>query len=180
MIRFPNKKYSIIYADPPWSYPKSGGISNGRGLAKKHYPTMSLIELKKLPISDIACDNCYLFMWATYPKLCEALETISAWDFEYFTTAFTWIKKNKKTDSLFWGMGTTTRANAEIVLLARKGKLQRINAGVHSVVQSPIEGHSKKPNEVRDRIVQLYGDLPKIELFARERHTGWDAWGNEV
>ena len=114
------------------------------------------------------------------PKLNEVFDVISAWGFEYKTCAFTWIKKNKKSDSLFMGMGQWTRANAELCLLATKGKIKRIDAGVHSVIQSPLEKHSKKPNEVRKRIVQLLGDLPRIELFARERFEGWDAWGNEI
>ena len=91
-----------------------------------------------------------------------------------------WIKKNKKSDSLFWGMGRWTRANAEICLIATKGNPKRQVANVHSVVMTPIEEHSKKPSEIRDRIVQLCGDLPRIELFARQHVTGWDCWGNEV
>ena len=119
-------------------------------------------------------------MWTTSPKLPESLEVMKAWGFEYFNVIFTWIKTNKVSDTLFWGMGNTTRANAEYVLLGRKGKLDRLNAGVHSVVMSKIEKHSKKPDEVRNRIESLYGDLPRIELFAREKINGWDSWGNEL
>ena len=108
------------------------------------------------------------------------MEVIDAWNFEYKACAFTWIKKNKIKPTWFMGMGSWTRANAELCLLATKGKPQRINAGVHSVVDTPIERHSKKPDCVRDRIVELCGDLPRIELFAREKTEGWDAWGNEV
>ena len=114
------------------------------------------------------------------PKLNECFEVIKKWGFEYKTCAFTWIKKNRKSDSLFMGMGRWTRANAEICLLATKGKPKRINAGVHSIVLSRIEEHSKKPDEVRERIVQLCGDVPRIELFARQQYKGWDCWGNEV
>ena len=177
---FPNKKYNIIYADPPWTYDKSGGIKSARGLAKKYYSTMTIEDIKALPVSDIADDNCYLFLWATAPNIQQALDTLKAWGFELFTIVFTWVKINKKADSLFWGMGNSSRANPEYVLLGRKGKLKRLDAGVHSVVQERIQGHSKKPDEVRKRIVRLYGDLPRIELFAREFSEGWDSWGDEL
>ena len=114
------------------------------------------------------------------PKLDECWELIEKWGFTYKTVAFTWVKRNKKSPSWFWGMGGWTRANAELCLIATKGKPKRINTGVHSVIDTSIEGHSKKPSLVRERIVALLGDLPRIELFARERHEGWDAWGNEI
>src|SRR5258708_2920911 len=101
------------------------------------------------------------------PKLNEVFDLIKEWGFEYKTVAFTWIKKNKKSDSLFWGMGRWSRSNAELCLLATKGKPKRINADVHSVIVSPIEKHSKKPDEVRERIIRLCGDLPRSELFSR-------------
>lgn len=110
----------------------------------------------------------------------EAIELIEAWGFTYKTIAFNWIKQNKKSPSLFWGLGNWTRSNSEICLLATKGNPKRVSAAVHSVVMTPIQRHSQKPDEVRDRIVELMGDLPRIELFARETAPGWDAWGNEV
>ena len=90
------------------------------------------------------------------------------------------IKQNRKTPSLFWGMGFWTRANAEICILATKGNPKRISAKVHQVIISPIEEHSKKPNEARERIVELVGDLKRIELFARQKVNGWDTWGDEI
>ena len=114
------------------------------------------------------------------PKLNECFEVIKAWGFEYKTVAFTWIKLNKKSGTPFMGMGRWTRANAELCLIATKGKPSRISAAVHSIVMTPIEAHSKKPNEVRKRIVQLIGDLPRVELFARQKVEGWDSWGNEI
>ena len=173
-----NKKYNIIYADPPWSY-KDKALSGNRGACCK-YPVMSIEDICKLPIKDISDKDCVLFMWVTMPKLNECLEVIKSWGFEYKTNAFTWIKKNKKSDTLFMGMGRWTRANAEICLLATKGKPKRMSASVHSVIVSKIEEHSKKPNETRERIIDLVGDLPRIELFARQKIDGWDCWGNEV
>ena len=189
IIPFPDKKYNIIYADPPWKYRKSGGIKSARGLAKKYYSTMDIKDIKAIPVQDISDRNCYLFLWVTAPCIQEGLDVLKAWGFELFTIAFTWIKTNKIADSLFWGMGNATRANAEYVLLGRKGKLERKAKNIHSVLLSKIESHSKKPDEIRRRIELLYGNIPRIELFARppkdrlfedKSFSGWDVWGNEV
>lgn len=173
-------KYQIIYADPPWEYRKSGGIKSARGLAKNFYSTMPIEDIKALPIADLADKDCYLFLWVTAPCLQEGLDVLKAWGFEFSTVAFTWIKLNKVNPSLFWGMGNATRANPEYVLLGRKGKLERKGRDVHSVVMSIVGKHSAKPDEVPYRIVQLLGDIPRVELFAREKRPGWDVWGNEV
>lgn len=173
-----DKKYNIIYADPPWSY--DFGQSSSRFVGEK-YPLMDKQSICDLPVKELCADNAVLLMWITFPKLNWALDVIKAWGFTYKTMAFTWIKQNKKSDSLFWGMGYYTRSNAEIVLLATKGKpLPRMSHKVHSVIMSHIQEHSKKPHETRERIVELFGDLPRIELFARQHAEGWDCWGNEV
>ncbi len=175
------KKYQIIYADCPWKYNIfSDKPPCARKAEESYYEVADLIDLVKLPLQELADENCALFMWATYPALPIALKLIKEWGFHYRTVAFTWVKKNKKSDSWFWGMGGWTRANAEICLLATRGNPKRISKSVHSVIDTPIEGHSKKPDVVRERIVQLMGDLPRIELFARQRVDGWDCWGNEV
>ena len=110
----------------------------------------------------------------------EALDLIEAWGFKYKTIAFNWIKQNKSGAGLFWGLGNWTRSNSEICLLAIRGKPKRISAAVHSVVMAPVQKHSQKPDEVRERIVKLVGDVPRIELFARQSAPGWDCWGNEA
>ena len=176
---WPKKKYNIIYADPPWSY-RDKAATKGRGGALLHYKTQSKEWIDNLPVANIADENCVLFMWVTMPKLNECWELIEKWGFTYKTAAFTWVKRNKKAQSWFFGLGRWTRANAELCLIATKGKPKRISASVHSVVDAPIRGHSQKPEEVRDRIVELVGELPRIELFAREKTPGWDVWGNEV
>lgn len=102
------------------------------------------------------------------------------WGFIYKTCGFTWIKKNRKSDSLFWGLGYWTRANAELCLIGTKGNPKRVSKSVHQVIMSPIREHSRKPDEARKRIVELMGDIPRIELFARQEFEGWDCWGNEV
>lgn len=172
------KKYNIIYADPPWSY-KDKALAGNRGAGCK-YKVQDKEWIDNLPVASLAEDDCVLFLWVTMPKLNECWDLIEKWGFTYKTVAFTWVKKNKKKPSWFWGMGSWTRANAELCLIATKGKPKRIDAGVHSVIDTKIEGHSKKPDVVRDKIVQLLGDLPRVELFARDKTEGWDVWGNEV
>ncbi len=175
-----DNKYSIIYADPPWSFKTYSDKGKERS-AERHYPTMQKEDIQKLPVESIAAKDSVLFLWVTAPCLIEGIELITAWGFTYKTVAFTWVKQNKKSDGIFIGMGYYTRANAEYCLLAIRGKvLERKSHSVSSVVISHIERHSKKPNEVRDRIVELFGDIPRIELFAREQSNGWDCWGNEV
>lgn len=186
MIPFPNKKYNIIYADPPWTYK----TYSDRNMCP--YPVMKNKDIYDLPIEDIIADNSILFLWVTFPKLLEGIETINKWGFVYKSCAFVWVKTNKKYNtkqyaflpedsfSTFWGMGHWTRANSECCLLATKGNPKRVSKGVHQIVYDPIKEHSKKPAEVRDRIVKLCGDLPRIELFARQKVEGWDCWGNEV
>lgn len=178
IVHFPDKKYQIIYADPPWLY-KDMNLPGKRSVNCK-YLVQSNEWLEKLPVSSITQDDCILFLWVTMPKLNECWGVINAWGFEYKTCAFTWVKRNKKKESWFWGMGRWTRSNAELCLLATKGKPKRISASVHSVIDTPVETHSKKPNVVRERIVELCGDIPRIELFARSKTEGWDVWGNEV
>lgn len=131
-------------------------------------------------MADLAAPDSALFLWATFPQLPEALRLIEAWGFIYKSVAFVWLKKNKKADSWFYGLGFWTRGNAEICLLATRGHPKRQAANVHQFIISPIEAHSKKPDEARDKIVSLMGDLPRVELFARQTLPGWDVWGNEV
>jgi len=175
-MNFPDKKYQIIYADPPWSY--QGKMMNSS--VTDHYSVMSIKNICNIPVKEIADKDCILFMWVTMPKLNECFEVINAWGFEYKSCAFTWVKRNKKSNSWFMGLGRWTRANAELCLLATKGNPKRISAGVHSIIDTPIEKHSKKPEITKEKIIQLVGNLPKIELFARQKTNGWDAWGNEV
>ena len=141
---------------------------------------MSLEDICKLPIKSISAKDSILFLWATFPQLPAALRVISAWGFQYKTVAFLWLKKNRKADSWYFGLGFWTRGNAEVCLLATRGHPKRKSKKVHQFIISPIEAHSKKPDIVRDKIIELAGDVPRIELFARQVTPGWDVWGNEV
>jgi len=169
-----DKKYKIIYADPPWKYFTSGNKNQSQ-----HYKPMEMDEIKNLPINKLADDNCILFLWVTFPILREAFEVLDSWGFSYSTCGFTWVKKTKTGKRWFFGLGQWTRSNAELCLIATKGKPVRQSASVSQIIDTPIEAHSKKPDIVRDKIVELVGDLPRIELFARTKPKGWDVWGNE-
>lgn len=168
--------YSVIYADPPWQYHNN----KGQGVAENHYPTMSMEEIKALPVGELAAIDCALFLWITCPLLDEVWTVLDAWGFQFKTVAFAWVKVNRQDYSLFTGLGWWTRANVELCLLATRGHPRRQDNTVHQVVMSRIEGHSKKPDEVRHRIERLMGDVPRVELFARQYSPGWDVWGNQV
>ncbi|MBE5805134.1 MAG: DNA methyltransferase [Clostridia bacterium] len=174
-----DKKYNIIYADPPWHYKT---WRDGKGTANNYYPTMKIenIIAMKDTIQKISDENCVLFLWVTFPCLIEGLRILLEWGFKYKTCGFTWVKRNKVSDTWFFGLGHWTRANAELCLIATKGKIKRVSNKVSQIVDTRIEEHSKKPAIVRDRIVELIGDLPRIELFARQTADGWDCWGNEI
>lgn len=171
------KKYSIIYADPPWNFKAWGKL--GRKAPQHHYTCMNDEDIYNLPVKKLADENCILFLWTTYPMLKEGLKTIESWGFVYRTVAFTWIKTTKN-DKYHMGLGYWTRANPEICLLATRGVIKRINAGVRNLQILKKREHSRKPDEIRYEIVKLMGDLPRIELFARNKFEGWDVWGNEV
>lgn len=179
-----DRKYDVVYADPPWEYKQSGSKKNSRGMAKQHYETMKTDGIAALPIKSLCTDKSICFMWATFPNIAEALTVMEAWGFVYKTAGFVWVKKNKKSNTNFGGMGAYTRANAEVCLLGIRKNVRAKQAvkshAVHQIIESPIENHSKKPDEVRERIVELLGDVPRIELFARQSSDGWDRWGEEA
>lgn len=190
-MEFPNKKYKIIYTDPPWTY-KDKALAGNRGAGCK-YNLMTTDELISLPVDRISDEDCILFMWCTWPKLLDGtcMKVMLSHGFTPKTCAFNWVKYNKKSYTPFMGMGRWTRANTEICILGTKGSPKRISAGVRQliesieddnyrpeIIQSKIERHSKKPDIVRDRIVELCGDVPRIELFARGKYQGWDVYGD--
>ena len=179
-----NKKYQVIYTDPPWKYGFWYKSEKVKRNAADHYPVMSIDEMKLLPINSLSDENSVLLMWVTYPCLEEGLILMKAWGFKYKTVAFTWVKKNKKSNTWFLGLGNYTRANAEICLLGTRGKgLKRISHSVRQVIDSSIREHSQKPDEAKDRIIELFGNLPRIELFARSSkkfENGWVNVGNGI
>lgn len=176
-----DKKYDIIYADPPWLYNRRNNQNTkfGKG-AIGHYPLMTYHDIERLPIPQIASENCALFLWTTFPYLDKQIKLFEKWGFDYKTLGFSWIKTNPKNENPFFGIGYYTKSNCEVCLLGVRGKMKPITNKVSSCVISPRREHSRKPDEVRDRIVELFGDRPRIELFARQQFPGWDCWGNEV
>lgn len=172
------KMYNIIYADPPWAY-KDNASAGKRGAVYK-YPCLSLPGISALDVRAIAAKDCLLAMWWTGPLAAEALAVVAAWGFKLKTAfGFVWHKTSKNGNEHL-GMGHWTRANVEACLFAVRGKPKRASASVRQFVDAPIGRHSEKPAVVRDRLVELMGDVPRVELFARESTPGWDAWGDEV
>lgn len=173
-------KYQLVYADPPWDFKVHSEKGEGRS-AKNHYDVMSLKDIKNLPVQDISEDNSVLLMWVTDPFLQKGFEVIKSWGFTYKTVGFYWVKQCAKSDGWHIGNGYYTRANPEQCLLATKGDgLKRVSKAVRRLIVSRIRRHSQKPDEVYARVQQLYGDVSKVELFARRKQEGWDVWGNEV
>ena len=169
------KKYQIIYVDPPWSF----NFHKRTLQCKDHlYPTMKAEDIIKLDVGNIADSNCVLFLWVINSEIPLALKCITAWGFEYKTVAFTWVKTTKNT--YHFGGGNWTRSNPELCLLAKRGRIKRQSASVRNLVIERLREHSRKPDRIRYDIVELCGDIPRIELFAREKTEGWDVWGNEV
>jgi N6-adenosine-specific RNA methylase IME4 len=182
---FPQKKYSVIYADPPWMY---FGDPLKDQAAGKHYDLMQTEDICTLPVRDITAKDAACFMWATGPKLEEALKVMKAWGFHYRGIAWVWVKTNAE-GRIISGQGvrpTFVKPTTELVLVGSTCKTGRplpllTEAQGQVVLASrPNNKHSSKPNEIRQRIVQLLGDIPRIELFAREKLPGWDVWGNEA
>ena len=174
MIPFPKKKYSIIYADPPWQHNTGQGLPYSKVL--DHYDVMTLDDLIDLPVSEICSEDTLLFMWAISPELQQCLTLGKSWGFTYITIGFVWDKKH----TVF---GRYTHSQCEICLLFKKGKIPqpRGEFGIKQyVVTAQRSQHSSKPYEVRYRIDKMFPEHSKIELFARERFKGWDAWGNEI
>ena len=174
-----DKKYKIIYADPPWEYVKLNFYQK-KGVNNKVYERMKIEEIKSIKIEEIADDNSLLFLWVTNPMLKKGLEVMQSWGFEFTTIAFVWVKTYRNGKEIT-GMGRYTRSCVELCLLGKKGVgVIRKDTNVPQIVYSNLQNHSKKPEEIRNRITKLCGDVKRIELFAREKKDGWDCFGNEV
>lgn len=172
------KKYTVLYVDPPWrflTYSKKGRKKS----ADNHYRTMTFPQIVNLPIKNICNDDSVLLLWTTDPFLEKSFEVVNAWGFQYKTMGFVWAKKNKVADSFFKGLGYWTRANPEYCLLATRGKPKRKSGNVDTLVIDRLREHSRKPDQIYNRIEELV-DGPYLELFARTSRPGWDSWGNEV
>jgi site-specific DNA-methyltransferase (adenine-specific) len=179
-------EYKIIYADPPWRYndkrnKKGKNNPTGAGGSLKHYECMNIADIMALNINQIAEKDCMLFLWTTSPFMKEAINILEFWGFKFITIPFVWVKmRNDMSEPRKDGIGNYTLNNAEYVLLGRKGKYWRNSTKVKQILLHQKLKHSEKPEEIKKRIVQLCGDLPRIELFAREKTEGWDAWGKEI
>lgn len=172
------KKYSLILCDPPWTH-RDRAAAGKRGASFK-YECMTLGDICSLPIQSIAAPDCFLAMWWVPPMPEEALTVMHMWGFKLSNMkGFTW-RKITATGKEHVGMGHWTRGNTEDCLFARRGSPQRVDKSVRQLISASRGEHSVKPAETRRRLEQLFGDVPRIELFARQRVAGWDAWGFEV
>lgn len=187
--------YGVILADPPWHFRARTALQmsnwTSRRDAEKHYAVMGVDDIAAMPVKELAAKDAHLFLWTTGPCLRQSFDVMEAWGFRYSAVAFTWVKLKRSHNplqlrvlptaeaDLHVGLGLTTRKNAEFVLLGRRGNARRIAKNVREIVMSPVRQHSRKPDEVPARI-ERYCAGPYLELFARERRAGWDAWGNEV
>lgn len=175
-------KYRVIYADPAWKFSnrKTGGSMSSSAEAK--YTVTTIEDMKSLPVANIADDNCMLVMWWVGAMPQEAIDLCHAWGFRLLNmNGFVW-RKLTKSRLPFFGMGFSTRAGSESAMIAVRGKVGSLitDHGVRSVIEAAVGRHSEKPHAFREAIEKLCGDVPRIELFARDQFTGWDCWGNEV
>jgi N6-adenosine-specific RNA methylase IME4 len=185
--------YRAIFADPPWHFRARTAIQtqNGSRSVEMHYGTLSVADIAALPVGALAAKDAHLFLCATGPCLRQAFDVMEAWGFRYSAIAFTWIKLKRSHNAnqlrvlptaesdLHVGLGLTTRKNAEFVLLGRRGNARRVAKNVREVILAPVREHSRKPDEMFAR-VERYCEGPYLELFARQRRPGWDAWGNQT
>ena len=184
VMRFPNKRYDIIYADPPWHY---YGDPNKDQAAGKHYPTMTTEEIASLPVASIANKPSVVLVWSTASKIADAIHVIEAWGFHFRAIHQVWVKTNKHGVPIV-GQGirpSAIKPTAEYLLWGSTRKRGRPfpvldEALPHVVLHPRPRRHSEKPNVFREMIVRLWGGRPRIELFARERLRDGDAWRDEV
>ena len=169
-------KYQVIYADPPWAYLWGTGKDGGNFAPEKHYKTMSTDEICAIDVKSLRDRNCALFLWSTMPTLPDGIKVLEAWGFKYKTCAFAWVKTKKDSMPLA-GMGSYTKSNIEVCLLGMRGHIKAVDKTVPQIIMHERLGHSVKPPVVRNRIEQLFGNINRIELFARQKINGWDAIG---
>lgn len=187
--------FSVILADPPWSYRVwSKATGHGRS-AESHYPTLSLRDICRLPVGDLASKDCVLLLWAVWPSIFDARLVIKSWGFRYATLGWEWIKLNRSGQGWHVGMGYYTRANPEPCLLAVKGRMPVAVRDERNLIVTyedeiaglplvaPLRQHSQKPDDQYFKAERLYPCErwpDRVELFARKKRPGWQAWGNEV
>lgn len=183
----PRGQARVLLVDPPWHFKRYSESGSERARAPQdHYDTMSVEDMKELPVGDLAAPDCVMFIWSTWPHLLFAIELIAAWGFTYKTCGFDWMKADVSTLDLFpdpkdadMKLGYWTRSNSEPCLLATRGKPKRIDAGVRMGIIEPARDYSRKPDIVYERIERLL-DGPYVELFSRTKRKGWMAWGNDA
>lgn len=175
----PQRGFSVVYADPPWTYSTWSHKGEGRA-PQQHYDCMSLDAIAALPVADLAAPDAALFLWVIQPMLPQAMQLISAWGFTFKTVAYYWVKMTADGRPRK-GLGYHTRQGAEQCWLATRGRgYRRMSRAEPQVVFAPLREHSRKPDEIADSVARLTGDVPRVELFARTQRPGWQVWGNQT
>lgn len=174
------KRYQLIYADPPWHFKVRSHKGEGRS-ALNHYSVMSVEDIARLPVANIAEEHAVCLLWVIDPMIEQGYRVMREWGFTPKTVGFYWVKENMKSKGYFTGLGYYTRANPEQCILGTRGKgLTRMDKGVRRLIVAPRGRHSEKPKEAYTRIERLFGDVTRVELFARNLRPGWDSWGDEI
>lgn len=178
--RLTDMKYQLILADPAWPYAWAKGERGGHFAPEKHYETMAVEDICKLPVNQLAHKNCALALWATGPCMPDALTVMRAWGFVWKTVLHVWVKTNPRSRTVVTGPGSFTRSSCEYLVLGMRGHLRGISKVIPQTMLLPRGRHSEKPKEFRDSLVKLFGEVPRIELFARQAAPGWHAWGSDL
>ena len=185
-MNLPNKKYNIIYADPPWNltyvkqWNRNPKIKEKFKIVELPYPTLTDEEIINLPVKNITADNAILFLWCIDSRIPILKELMNSWGFNFKNVGFVWNKVAKYTDGVNATLGKYTRKSCEFCFIGTKGKSLAKTHYQNQYYPEPKRKHSQKPDKIRDMIVTMCGDLPRIELFARNKCKGWDAFGNEI
>ena len=178
MTALPSGPYSVIMADPPWSFT----ARSSKGLTKSpqaHYDCMDLPAIKALPVADVADRDCLLMMWATAPMLPQALEVMAAWGFT-FKTMGTWAKQSKTGAKWAFGTGFILRSASEPYLIGTRGRPKVVSRSERNLIVAPVREHSRKPDSARASLDRMIPTGRRLEMFARESSPGWDVWGNQI
>lgn len=200
------RAYTLIYCDPPWRYnSRANHQTRFRGGVHGHYGTMTLDEIAALPLASLAAPACALAMWCTFPYLDAQIQLCARWGFRYRTQIATWIKLNPRGydlphddpayridkpyvrypgdgmyHSVFFGVGYYSKSNAEVLLLGMRGQVPTLTDSLSSVIMAPRREHSRKPDEAYTLLEALFGNVPRVELFARQARLNWDAYGAQL
>ena len=188
-----NPPAGALLVDPPWPFRTYSPKGEGRSAGQHYRSEMTLEEIQKYPVADMAATTAWLFLWVPAPQTLTIFDVMSAWGFVFSGLGFAWVKTTKKAtltplsviaapdakSPWHMALGHTTRKNTELCWLGRRGNPKRLDKGVRELIVAPVREHSRKPDEIYERIERFCAG-PYLELFARQRRNGWFSDGNEL